>query len=103
NDQGKRNIWIAQAPDFKPEQITHYNNDDGQELTAPEFSKDGSFIVYERGGDANSKQEIPNPLSDPTGAEQQVVVMTAAGKAEPKLLGEGSETDVSPDGKQVVF
>src|ERR1700674_3665611 len=31
--EGKRNIWIAEAPTFSPRQLTHYNNDDGQELT----------------------------------------------------------------------
>jgi len=103
NDQGKRNIWIGQGPDFKPVQLTHYNNDDGQELTAPLFSKDGSFIIYVRGGDPNGKQEIPNPLSDPKGAKQEVWLMPAAGNTEPKLLGEGSEPNISPDGKQVVF
>src|ERR1043166_4650510 len=36
--EGKRNIWIAEAPTFKGRQLTRYNEDDGQEITEPIFS-----------------------------------------------------------------
>src|SRR6266446_5465029 len=49
---GKRNIWIAEAPAFDARQLTHYHNDDGQELTDLLFSPDGGRIAYVRGGDA---------------------------------------------------
>src|SRR5712691_460461 len=48
--EGKRNLWIAEAPAFAARQLTHYNNDDGQELTDLIFSPNGSAIVYVRGG-----------------------------------------------------
>ena len=32
NDEGKRNIWVAQAPDWTGRQITSFNRDDGQEI-----------------------------------------------------------------------
>src|ERR1700747_3425881 len=51
--EGKRNIWIAEAPVFNARQLTHNNNDDGQELTDLVFSPDGNSIAYVRGGDAN--------------------------------------------------
>src|SRR5215469_11554406 len=51
NERGARNIYAAEAPDFKPRRLTSYKNDDGQELTNLKFSTDGKTIVYVRGGD----------------------------------------------------
>ena len=51
--EGKRNIWIAEAPTFAARQLTHYNNDDGQELSDLVFAPSGSAIVYVRGGEEN--------------------------------------------------
>src|SRR5438034_5943481 len=55
--EGKRNIWIAEAPAFNARQLTRYNNDDGQELTDLLFSPNGNTIAYVRGGDANQAGE----------------------------------------------
>src|SRR5215471_1151824 len=33
NEQGIRNIWVAEGPDFKARRLTENNADDGQELT----------------------------------------------------------------------
>src|ERR1044072_31070 len=33
--EGKRNIWIAEAPAFKGRQLTRYTQDDGQEIVEP--------------------------------------------------------------------
>src|SRR5258708_20134247 len=39
---GKRNIWVADAPDYAPRPLTSYNADDGQELTSVALSRDGT-------------------------------------------------------------
>src|ERR1700694_3490367 len=46
--EGKRNIWIAEAPAFVARQLTRYNDDDGQELSELAFAPNGSVIVYVR-------------------------------------------------------
>src|SRR6059058_590917 len=51
--EGKRNIWIAEAPAFTARQLTKYANDDGQELTDVTFSPDGSLIAFVRGQGKN--------------------------------------------------
>src|SRR5215470_4040102 len=71
--EGKRNIWVAEGPQYKARQLTHYNTDDGQELTDLAFSADGNWIVFVRGGDKNSRGEYPNPTSDAAGIKQEVV------------------------------
>src|SRR6188508_3083174 len=51
--EGKRNIWIAEAPGFGARQLTRYNEDDGQELTDLVFAPNGGAIAFVRGGEAN--------------------------------------------------
>lgn len=102
NHKGIRNVWIADGPSYKPRQVTQYAKDDGQELSYLSLSKDGSFLVYVRGGDVNTSKEIPNPTSDPKGVKQEVWLVSSTG-GEPKLLGVGTSPVISPDGKTVVF
>jgi dienelactone hydrolase len=49
--EGKRNIWVAEAPAFAPRQLTNYNSDDGQELSDLGFSPAANLIALVRGGD----------------------------------------------------
>jgi len=100
--QGKRNVWLAEAPNFSARQLTRYNADDGQELIDLVFSANGNAIAYVRGGDKNQAGEIPNPTSDPKGARQEVwVVDVRTGRGQP--VGEGSAPIFSPGGDQVEY
>ncbi|MDG1276102.1 MAG: prolyl oligopeptidase family serine peptidase [Algoriphagus sp.] len=51
NEQGKRNIYLAEAPDFEPKKLTPFIKDDGQEISSLQFSPDGNWLVFVRGGD----------------------------------------------------
>ncbi len=44
DEQGKRNIYVAEGPSFTPKKITNYNADDGQELTGVSISADGKCM-----------------------------------------------------------
>jgi dipeptidyl aminopeptidase/acylaminoacyl peptidase len=100
--QGKRNIWVAEAPAFKGRQLTRYDKDDGQEITEPEFSPDGNWIAYVHGGPPNTEKEIPNPTSDPAGAKQEVWVASLRTGSVMKA-GEGIHPFFSPRGDRVIF
>jgi Tol biopolymer transport system component len=100
--EGKRNIWIAEAPAFKGRQLTRYDKDDGQEITELVFSPDGNWIAYVHGGPPNSEKEIPNPTSDAAGAKQEVwLVNTRTGVT--VKIAEGSSPMFSPRGDRVIF
>src|SRR5262249_16068162 len=107
NEQGIRNIWVAEGPDFKARRLTENNADDGQELTNLTFSKDGNLIVYVRVGDHASNWEAkgniqPNPASSPVQPKLEIwSVPFAGGPAE--MLGEGDEPVISPRGDRVAF
>src|SRR5271154_3854214 len=47
--KGVHNLWSAEAPAFEGRQITHFTEDDGQELTEIRLSADGAFVAYTRG------------------------------------------------------
>jgi dipeptidyl aminopeptidase/acylaminoacyl peptidase len=51
NEQGKRNIYLAEGPTFEPEKLTEFNEDDGQEISSLQFTPDGKWLVFVRGGD----------------------------------------------------
>lgn len=64
NEQGKRNVYFAKGPNFVPEKLTSFNEDDGQEISSLQFSPDGNFLVFVRGGDhggGNASRPV-NPL-----------------------------------------
>jgi dipeptidyl aminopeptidase/acylaminoacyl peptidase len=102
NNEGRRNIWVADGADYVPRQLTKYDKDDGQEIHNLEFSKDGSFITYVRGDEENAQKENPNPTSDPKGAKQEVWVINISG-GEPKKIGAGSSPTITNDGKEIIF
>jgi dipeptidyl aminopeptidase/acylaminoacyl peptidase len=102
NQEGRRNIWVAEGPDYRPRRLTSYTHDDGQELSGLTFNFDASVIVYVRGGNANRTGEYPNPTSDPDGVEQQVWAVKFEG-GDPWLLSTGRDPVTSPAENLVVF
>jgi len=109
DNKGERNVWIADAPDFMPRQVTHYKGDDGQALATVRLTPDGKTIVYARGSEINKEGTSANPTSLTKMPKQQAWAVSAIG-GEPRLLGdfgcneEGCEDlQVSPDGKNVVW
>ncbi len=102
NNQGARNIWVAEPPEHRGRQLTQYAKDDGQELSSIDWSSDAKTLVYVRGGSANRQGEIPNPTSDPTGVEQAVWKISVDGGT-PVKVGLGSSPAISPKGDALVF
>ncbi len=102
NEEGRRNIWVAEAPAYEGRQLTAYADDDGQELTNLSFTPDGKHIVFVRGGAPNRQGEIPNPRSEPDAAERALWKIAVAG-GEPQQIAEGNSPAVAPDGASIVF
>src|SRR3989441_4058111 len=100
--EGKRNIWIAEAPGLAARQLTHYANDDGQELSEFAFTPSGGAIAFVRGQGKNQAGEYPNPASDPAGTKQEVwVVDVRTGRT--TRIAEGSGPLFSPAGDNVEY
>jgi dipeptidyl aminopeptidase/acylaminoacyl peptidase len=106
NEEGRRNIYVAEGPDFRARKLTSYGMDDGQELTSVSLSPDGQFVVYVRGGEHSSNwddQVVVNARSLPEPPKLQVWSVPFGG-GEAKLLSDGGDyPSVAPDSKRVAF
>ncbi|MFY9853511.1 MAG: S9 family peptidase, partial [Terracidiphilus sp.] len=107
NIGGRRNLWVAEpaanGSGYISRQVTRYAEDDGQEINSPQWTPDAAKIVYVRGDDAEGEgHPVPNPAWFPKGAQQQLWIVSAEG-GEPRLLAEGHEPAISPDGKLLAY
>ena len=105
NEQGRRNVWVAAAPDFQARKITRFDIDDGQEITSLQVSRDGRWVVFLRGGDFGSNWDDAQPvnvLNLPTPPRVQIIAVPFDG-GDAKVLGEGEDPVVSPASDRVAF
>lgn len=105
NEQGIRNVYVAEGPAFAPRKLTSYAADDGQEITSLSISKNGQWVIFVRGGDHggnNEQSTAVNPAILPETPKVQVWSVPFTG-GESKVLGEGDYPQVSPKGDQVAF
>ncbi|HEY5692030.1 MAG TPA: prolyl oligopeptidase family serine peptidase, partial [Cyclobacteriaceae bacterium] len=105
DEQGKRNIYVADGPEFAARKLTSYEKDDGQELTSVSISADGKWVVYVRGGDHGSNWgdlEPVNPTFDPVPFKVSVWTIPYAG-GDAKSLGEGDAVNISPKSDLVAY
>ncbi|HEX9166658.1 MAG TPA: hypothetical protein VF862_12170, partial [Gemmatimonadales bacterium] len=63
NEQGQRNLYVAEGPAWAARRLTSYMVDDGQELTSVQLSADGKWVVYVRGGDHGSNWDDGLPVN----------------------------------------
>jgi dipeptidyl aminopeptidase/acylaminoacyl peptidase len=98
NEEGKRNVWVAEGPDFKARRLTPYADDDGGDLPLVSFSQDASAVIYVRGEQKNSSGQYGNPASDPAGAQLALWVVDWKGGAPRKIDEGGLEASVSAKG-----
>ncbi len=105
DQQGVRNVYVAEGPSFTPRKLTNFTKDDGQEITSLSITDDGKTVLFVRGGDHGSNWDdiLPiNPSFTPEPNTVKIASIPFIG-GELKYLSEGDEPAVSPDGKKVAF
>ena len=104
NVKGRRNIYVADGPNYALRQLTDYHADDGLELTSVSISADGNWVVFVRGGDHGAYDESTprNPSSAPVPPQIQVISIPFKG-GQPVVLQEGDYPVISPKSDRVAF
>ena len=87
DEAGARNVWVAEAPDYKGRRLTKFTADDGQEIAQIIWTPDGRSLLYVRGGDFETHRDNPNPASSPDAVEQAIWIAPLTGEAPPQDLG----------------
>jgi len=105
NQQGKRNIWVAEASGsaYTAHRVTSDDADDGVDLGDITWTPDGEQIVYARGGDFEFPgKEAANPAMLPQGVTEEIWIAGVHG-GDARKLAEGRAPAVSPDGQRIAF
>jgi dipeptidyl aminopeptidase/acylaminoacyl peptidase len=105
NQEGKRNIWVAEASGsaYTVHRVTNDDADDGVDVGDIAFTPDGEQILYVRGGDFEFPEKpAANPALLPQGLEEDIWMVGVHG-GDARKLAEGREPEVSPDGATVAY
>ena len=102
NTAGVRNIWVTDSTQGAARMVTAFTADDGQDITSLAFTGDGRTLYFVRGSGPNRAGEIPNPTSDPAGAEQAIWRVRLNGTPAVRLA-EGSAPEPLPSGEEFAF
>jgi len=101
--EGKRNVF-ATNDKGELKQLTHFTEDDGQEITSLQISAGGEWAVFVRGGDhgGNSAPRPINPASY-TAAQKIALYSIHLPTGAIKQLAEGDAPLLHPTQNEVVF
>lgn len=105
DEQGVRNVYVAEGPAFTAKKITGFTRNDGQELTSLSISADSKWVLFVRGGDHGSNYDGGLPINaahETNPFKVQVGSVPFAG-GETRFLSEGDAPELSPDSKTVAF
>lgn len=102
NERGRRNVWVASAPDWKGRKVTDFNADDGQEIDDLVWAPDSKYLLFTHGGDFEMGRDNPDPASSPEKPEQAIWMAPLDGSPAKKLT-EGRGSAISPKGDMVAF
>lgn len=100
HERGLRNVYVSRGGVTK--RLTSFDTDDGQEIGALAFSRDGGAIVYVRGGGYNREGAVANPRSLPVPPDRVIWVADTRGGA-PLEAGVGTAPYLSPDGSRLIY
>ncbi|MCF8324039.1 MAG: prolyl oligopeptidase family serine peptidase [Leadbetterella sp.] len=105
DEQGKRNVYVAEGPDYKYRKLTSFEKDDAQEITSLTITDDGQRVIFVRGGDHGSNWDVNLPINPLGEAIPNTVKMWSVpfSGGDLKLISEGDEFVISPNSKIIAF
>jgi dipeptidyl aminopeptidase/acylaminoacyl peptidase len=106
--KGHRNIYFSKNKGKSFKKLTHYDKDDGQQISKLQFSPEGNWLVYMRGGAPHgnwSRSVRVDPSSSPRKPKFQLWSLNAlTGQKHILATGQWSYWPaISPNSKKVAF
>jgi hypothetical protein len=101
-EEGRRNVYAAVGPDFKPVRLTKFMDDNGVILSELTISDDGSIVAFVRGSEPNIQGWNANPSSNPNGPDRAIWIAHTNGSGASRVI-EGAGPILSPDARTVTF
>ncbi|MFP5230618.1 MAG: S9 family peptidase [Acidobacteriota bacterium] len=105
NQEGKRNIWVAEpsGSTYTVHRVTNDDADDGIDLGDIVWTPDGEHIVYVSGGDFEFPEKAAaNPAMLPGGVEEAIWMVGVHG-GDAHELAAGRAPAISPDGATMAY
>ena len=104
NEQGKRNVYVAEGPQFTARKLTDFQEDDGQELSSISISDNGKWVVFVRGGDHGGRNgSAPiNPASLAVAPKTEIWIFPFNGGAG-HVVGEGDNPVITRKSDRIAF
>jgi dipeptidyl aminopeptidase/acylaminoacyl peptidase len=106
NERGRRNIYVAEGPEFKPRRLTNYGADDGKQVTSLSFCDDRRYIVFVRDGNEKGASLTGDVSADPSDrpapSNKQLWSISTRGR-ELKLIADGDMPVIAPRSHRVAF
>jgi dipeptidyl aminopeptidase/acylaminoacyl peptidase len=100
--EGARNIWVGGAKQ-PSRSITHYTEDDGQDINGLTWSPDATAIAYALGAESGANGKPANPAHVQRNTAVEVWVQPVAAGAPAVDLGEGHAPLFTHDGHSILF
>lgn len=99
--QGRRNIWYATAPDYRPRRLTNGTDDDGQELSDLAFSPDGRVLAWTHGAVEHNPFADGLPAANPASVVTQpsIEIWASVDGGAPVKVADGEGPKVSASGR----
>jgi dipeptidyl aminopeptidase/acylaminoacyl peptidase len=100
--EGIRNVWVA-SPTEEAHAVTHYTEDDGQDIDTIAWSPDGERVAFTHGTgpDGSEHPTAANPAHLQEDVKARVEIATVSGEV--RVVGEGHAPAFSVDGKRLFF
>lgn len=104
NSEGKRNVFVAQGPNYHPDKLTSFDSDDAQEITNLKISSNGEWALFVRGGDHGGNSS-PVPMNSASLIQPQNIEIYTIHLVTKKVrrIGLGDYPIFHPNGKDITF
>lgn len=104
NEKGLRNVYVAEGPEFTPRKVTGFGEDDGQEISSLQYSPDGNWLIFVRGGDhGGGNANVPVNASNSTTIPKVEIWKAPFSGGQAEVLAEGDDPKISSDNNTLAF